>query len=633
LKKFTVHCVFFLFVFVSNFTILPRAGDTGDVQDCVNQTFEIGIAALFAQVHQYSCPMHCEGLTFHEPGQCPVCGMNLEEDKPEESAFFDGETLSGAKSIEERKRQTALMPGLNVGYYYTGWIGYILAILLGWKWGDGLKVASRREERKRGISSAFMSAVFKRRWLVRSLQIVSSVLFFFVIYAGLFGNQNPGRNIAPVLTWNIWWMSLIFFAFFLGQSWCTICPWMATPDFFNRLFARTPKLRWPKRFRNVYLALLLFTAMTWVELVYDAPYNPALTAQMGLAMVVIATFSLIFFERKSFCRYGCMVGRVTGIFGTTGLLAFRRDDSKVCKSCESKACYHGNEKGLPCPTFEFMGAMNDNSNCTMCTECLHTCPHDNILVEWRAPFTDLLGPHRRRLDESVFLIAILGFSIFHGIEMVPFWRESIFDPFWTFLAETIFDPGFLVTYTFLMLAFLALVFVVFWIFVFLSRRLSGNRVYTTRSFFITFAYITLPVSLAYHIAHNSLHFFYEGSKLVRLMSDPMGLGWDLFGSADMPLTMLIPMPILWALQIVCMVLGLFVSVGLVSQGARRLIGNRRQLLGAKIPLIMMLAVFSALCLWLLFQPMEMRTGTAVRSEKIVSAPTPKDAMLRLIVQK
>ena len=586
----------FILVFFT-FFLSPNIG-----QD--QATFVPSVFAQKQHEHSYICPMACDGLTFDEAGQCPVCGMNLEK----KGGFFDEEALAGSKSIEERKRETALMPGLNATYYYVGWFGLLGAILLGWFRGDKLRLPSRKEERKKGIPSKLLASFFKSRWKVRSVQVISTLAFFFVIYAGLFGNQNPARNIAPILTWNIWWMSLIFLAFFLGQSWCTICPWMATPDFFQRLIGKTRKFRWPKSLRNIYSALFLFVAMTWIELVYDAPYNPALTASMGLAMVVFATLSLIFFERKSFCRYGCMVGRVTGIFGTTGLLAFRRDDSMTCKTCESQACYHGSDKGLPCPTFEFMGAMNDNSNCTMCTECLHTCPHDNILVEWRTPFTDLLGPHRRRMDESIFLISILGISIFHGMEMVPFWRTSIFDPFWKFLSENLFDPGFLTTYSLIMFGFLGAIYFVFWFFVALSRKVSGNLVYNTRTFFISFAYVTLPISLAYHLAHNSLHFFYEGSKLVRLLSDPMGWGWDLFGTANAPLTMLIPMPILWAFQIFCMIAGLFVSVALVSQGVRRMIGNRTQIVRAKIPLIIMLAVFSSLCLWLLFQPMEMRTG-------------------------
>ena len=31
------------------------------------------------QMAMYVCPMKCEGKTFHEPGKCPVCKMNLEK--------------------------------------------------------------------------------------------------------------------------------------------------------------------------------------------------------------------------------------------------------------------------------------------------------------------------------------------------------------------------------------------------------------------------------------------------------------------------------------------------------------------------------------------------------------------------
>ena len=31
------------------------------------------------------------------------------------------------------------------------------------------------------------------------------MLFVLVVAAGLFGNQNPSLNIAPILTWTVWW--------------------------------------------------------------------------------------------------------------------------------------------------------------------------------------------------------------------------------------------------------------------------------------------------------------------------------------------------------------------------------------------------------------------------------------------
>jgi len=36
---------------------------------------------------EYQCPMKCEGdKTYHEPGSCPVCKMDLKEIKKEDSA-------------------------------------------------------------------------------------------------------------------------------------------------------------------------------------------------------------------------------------------------------------------------------------------------------------------------------------------------------------------------------------------------------------------------------------------------------------------------------------------------------------------------------------------------------------------
>lgn len=38
----------------------------------------------------YACPMHCEGdKTYSEPGECPVCGMDLEEQVAEMESHED----------------------------------------------------------------------------------------------------------------------------------------------------------------------------------------------------------------------------------------------------------------------------------------------------------------------------------------------------------------------------------------------------------------------------------------------------------------------------------------------------------------------------------------------------------------
>lgn len=594
-----------------------------------------------AQIHEevidYICPMECGDLRFDEPGACPICGMDIvphrvrritEEDLPlfaalEDGGFFDADLLLSEAEVIADRPDRALMPGVPNWLFY---IGASLLMLITFMFilvaGEPKKNMERTS--RRWVYPRFELTRFKHLKKIIAwpgfqplLQAPVVILFLFVIFAGLFGSQDPSRNIAPVLTWNIWWMGLIFFAFIAGQVWCTVCPWMALPDWFKRLSARLPgrrkalglEYRWPKKLRNLYPAIIAFFILSWLELAAEAPFRPALTAMMGLAMVGLAGATLFIFERKSFCRYLCPVGRVTGAYGTTGMLEIRRKDSQICKSCQTKDCFHGNERGLPCPTHEFMGAMNENSYCTMCTECLKTCPHDNIGLNIRAPLADLMGPHRKRLDEAWLILSIFIVTIFHGLAMIPLWTRQIVPAMRSFAEELLGkDPGYLAVFSAGMLIFCALSALIYMAICQLAIKASGNQLYRLKDFFIAFAYPLLPVALAYHLAHNALHIFYEGSKLIRLISDPLGRGWDLFGTARQPLSMVVPIEYLWASQVIMVVLGNMAAVWLVNRAAYRIFGNRRQAARAIIPLVIFVALLSVAAMWLLAQPMEMRTA-------------------------
>ena len=105
------------------------------------------------------------------------------------------------------------------------------------------------------------------RWLVTSrpfrfvLQLVVVSLFFLVIAAGLFGNQNPAMNIAPILTWTVWWGGLVILIMFAGKAWCWVCPWDAVADWMEKLRfwkkndeGLSLNLKWPKPLRNIVIA-------------------------------------------------------------------------------------------------------------------------------------------------------------------------------------------------------------------------------------------------------------------------------------------------------------------------------------------------------------------------------------------
>ena len=47
-----------------------------------------------------------------------------------------------------------------------------------------------------------------------------------------------------------------------------------------------------------------------------------------------------------------------------------------------------------------------------------------------------------------------------------------------------------------------------------------------------FAHTLVPIGLAYAVAHYFTLIVFEGQQLIAAVSDPFGLGWDLFGTAD-----------------------------------------------------------------------------------------------------
>lgn len=56
--------------------------------------------------------------------------------------------------------------------------------------------------------------------------------------------------------------------------------------------------------------------------------------------------------------------------------------------------------------------------------------------------------------------------------------------------------------------------------------------WSTRDVAQRFAHTLVPIGLAYAVAHYFTLILFEGQQLVAAISDPFGLGWDLFGTAD-----------------------------------------------------------------------------------------------------
>ncbi|VAW74988.1 Nitrogen assimilation regulatory protein [hydrothermal vent metagenome] len=447
--------------------------------------------------------------------------------------------------------------------------------------------------------------------ILPSLKIIFVALFLLVIYAGLFGNPIPERNIATVLTWNIWWAGLIFSVFFLGTAWCAVCPWDTLAQWLvrRRLWKRAEpnnslNLRVPRALRTIWPALLMFIALTWLELGLGITTDPYATAIVSLLMVVLATSSLAIFERKAFCRYFCPVGRTVGFYSQLAPVELRPINTQTCADCKSLDCYYGDKHTEPCPTWLVMGRLKQNSYCTSCGNCVRSCTHNNIAWRLRAPSIEAVQDARPRHDEAWFMIGLLALTGFHGLSMMSFWEAWMSD-----LARMLNDSGqLLVSFTVGMFGSMAAVVLVYALFVLFTRQLVGGTSF--RRLFMTLAFVALPLAFAYHMAHNLNHLVREGVGVGAVFENPLGTGMAPLSTLEKHarhLDMLISQETLFAIQAGLMVFGFWIAVQIVRHRGHALLTAAghvgRWRLAPMLGFVMLMTGFH---LWLLSQPMTMR---------------------------
>ena len=572
------------------------------------------------------------GALVLEEGEEKPDDLGLDADakkKLADGGFFDPEAFDDAKTVK-KKAYVHLMPGIpNSVFFFSSVVILLMSFVIFERYGKDKDPRSRRRNYWRFELTKWppLARAMKSRWFQPAVQIPVVIAFIAVIVAGLIGSQEPGRNIAPVLTWNIWWIGLIFAVFFFGNLWCFMCPWTAIPDWCMRLsMTSTKKIRslgkrYPRLKLWMWPAIILFAGVTWLEIIYDAANRPWLTSMMAIGMVVLAWVLLVLYERKAMCRYVCFVGRVSGQYSLMGMLELRRRDPDTCRTCKTKDCYHGREgAGLPCPTHEFMGAMNENQYCTLCTECVKSCPHDNIGLSVRSSGADVLYPHRAKLDEAYMAILVFIVSAFHGAAMVPKWMEwedalriAIIDAQLSVFGSDVLgfegSQGGLMTFTIMMLACIVIPGVIYTALSWAMYKASRRPDVRFKTVFIKFAYTLLPIALFYHLAHNATHIFYEWSKLRRLVSDPLGWGTDFFGTARAPLSALWSPESIWYLQVALIIVGHVYGILVAQREAFRLYrGDKKASLRVHLVMMVGMVLMSLLSLWLLAQPMFMRTA-------------------------
>jgi ferredoxin len=367
----------------------------------------------------------------------------------------------------------------------------------------------------------------KSRYPQLAVFIVMLVGYIFAILAGLIGTPVGSHNFSIVFVWIAWWAILILVAVpFFGRGWCAVCPIPLPGEWLQRGAVLSPpekrpkwlNLRVPKMFRNIWLQNISFLLLALFSSVLLT--TPNITGIVLAAMLFAAIGLSTIFERRAFCRYLCPVGGFIGLYSQVAPIELRIKDKQICVTCEGKPCYNGSQAGYGCPWDVFPGGLTKNTYCGLCMECIRTCPHDNIAINLRSFSADLVKPSTR-MDEAFKAFIMLGSAmIYAGVLLGP----------WGVFKDAAYNVGTSAWFIYA-ITFLAIIFVILPGF-FTLGILKTKSALPLKRRFPSLATALIPLGLMFWVAFSLSFVLTNASYIIAALSDPLGLGWNLFGTAN-----------------------------------------------------------------------------------------------------
>jgi hypothetical protein len=209
--------------------------------------------------------------------------------------------------------------------------------------------------------------------------------------------------------------------------------------------------------------------------------------------------------------------------------------------------------------------MDRNNYCGLCTECIKSCPKDNVGVFVR-PF----GSDRKLkgYDEMFNVIIMLVVAIAFTITMSGPW-SVIKDA--ANVTESRQITPFLIYVTSIWVAALGLFPGIFALVTRLARRFSGTQE-SNRTMILRLAYMLIPIGIFAWIAFSLPMLMVNYGYILNVLSDPLGLGWNLLGTADYPFKPFYPEWIPYA-QGLILLAGLYLSLSRGYLAIRDIVGD------------------------------------------------------------
>ncbi len=444
-------------------------------------------------------------------------------------------------------------------------------------------------------------------------QLITTCLAVAVIVDGLFGPQVSAMNLAGVLPWIHWRGFLVLGLLAVGNVSCMACPFLVPRTLARRWLPAG--LNWPRRLRSKWFAVVLVALFFWSYEAFSLWDSPRATAWIVVGYFVMALAIDGVFRGASFCKYVCPIGQFNFVQSLVSPLEVKIKDGDICRDCRTKECIRGTKTGISgCELELYLPRKVGNLDCTLCLDCVHACPHDNIGILPVTPGRHFgneandsgIGRLKDRPDlAALILVLVFGAFANAGGMVAPVQAGQ------KALTSLLGLPGPLASTTaYYLIALVAAPSLAFGLAIAIDQRWGegASNWWETPT---RFSYSLVPLGFAMWLAHYNFHLLTSCWTVIPAAQRFVeGLGWHFLGKPEWSAACCGPVAEwLPRLEIFALDIGLLLSL---YSGYRIAVNRSPTAWKAFVPWAVLIVLLFATGVWIVLQPMQMR-GTLART--------------------
>ena len=245
--------------------------------------------------------------------------------------------------------------------------------------------------------------------------------FIALIGVTLFFSDHVTGAISNYLVWGVGGPFLVLLFLLLGRVSCSVCPLSTAGRMASRIWSFAISPPGFIKSSSPFLIPLGLVLIAWSEHVFHMTAHPGATGFLLIALISLAVFFALLFERETWCRYCCPLGNFAGLFSLAATL-FVRSNPNVCSTkCTTHDCNKGSDQYAGCPVFHHPLFARNAHICKLCFNCLKSCPHGSARLYLRPPLVRIW--QQLDIGETIGFFALVCFflaSCLLASQRIPF---------------------------------------------------------------------------------------------------------------------------------------------------------------------------------------------------------------------